>query len=253
MLLRENRVLALARDQSHTTQNSDFWLSICFPSCCEHLLLLAHSNLYRVITACHVPGLILPACCFLSSRFTMPGLSTGSSAALLLPPAICLPLQKYSFVTVDQNRVGPLPWQHVVSHGSLFVSFETNRIVEGVVSARDSRRFKILQDPNIMVCQPQCCPTSTRILIRDLSQENLDLAVLAAETKRAIDTARDASDHNRDHNVAVIKKVPVIAIKYPISQTQVTFYEILAFITHSIIRSSAFKSVSRAMPIFTRP
>jgi hypothetical protein len=33
--------------------------------------------------------------------------------------------------------------------------------------------------------------------------------------------AKDASDHNRDHNVAVIKKVPVIAVKYPVPGGQV--------------------------------
>jgi hypothetical protein len=182
----------------------------------------------------------------------MPGLTTASSAALQFPPAICLSLQKYSFATVNQNSVGPLPWQHRVSHGNLFLSFETNRIVENGVT-RDSRRFKILQDPDTMVCQPQCPATPIRSLIRDLSQENLDLAVLATETKRAIDTARDASDHNRDHNVAVIKKVPVIAVKYPTSPTQVTFYTSLAFITHDVLRSNASRSDSQMTSTSTRP
>lgn len=138
------------------------------------------------------------------------------------PPPICLPLQKFSYATVYNNSSAPLPWIHVVSQGDIFAVFETKRTLSSDGSTKDTRRFKIVQDPNIKV---GILLGSLWILVRlTRPQEDLDLEILADESKRAIDTARDASEHSRDHNVAVIKKVPVIAVKYPIHGGRVVFY-----------------------------
>lgn len=60
-------------------------------------------------------------------------------------------LQKFSHATVVQNSVGPLPWNHIVSHGDIFALFETIKMIDADSTMRDSKRFKIVQDPDVMV------------------------------------------------------------------------------------------------------
>ena len=60
-----------------------------------------------------------------------------------------------------------------------------------------------------------CCLSSYSL------QEELDLEVLAREAQEAIAFSKDAQQHNRDQNVAVIVKVPVVAMKYPMKEGQV--------------------------------
>lgn len=67
------------------------------------------------------------------------------------PSPVCLSLQKFSHATVVQNSVGPLPWNHIVSHGDIFALFETVRTLNADGTTTDSKRFKIVQDPNVMV------------------------------------------------------------------------------------------------------
>lgn len=61
--------------------------------------------------------------------------------------------------------------------------------------------------------------------------------MLAREALEAIAKAKDAHQHNRDQNVAIIVKVPVIAMKYPMPGGQVTRAISSAFFAHSFIGS----------------
>lgn len=65
---------------------------------------------------------------------------------------------------------------------------------------------------------PKSQPSSSSHLF----QEELDLEILAGEAQQAIAVSKDAHQHNRDQYVAVIVKVPVIAMKYPMTGGQVT-------------------------------
>lgn len=176
--------------------------------------------------------------------------ATKSQSASLPSSPICLPLQKFSTAIVPRNSVGPLPWTHLPSHGNLFAIFDTVRTVRSDGRTTDSKRFKILQDPDVLVWTILLTVRHPRT---NMVQEDIDLDLLASESRRAIDMARDASDHNRDHNVAVIKKLPVVAVKYPMSGGQVNYLVLLAFLTHFICRSSAFRFGFVVMPTSTKP
>ncbi|KPI39986.1 uncharacterized protein AB675_11442 [Cyphellophora attinorum] len=130
----------------------------------------------------------------------------GSQVVTTPERPICLSLQKFSSAVILRDSNGPLPWTHLASRGELFAIFDTVRHVRSDGTIQDAKRFKILRDPDVL--------------------EDIDLQILASETKRAINMAKDASDHNRDHNVAVIKKVPVIAVKYPVPGGQVKRFQI---------------------------
>lgn len=81
----------------------------------------------------------------------MPASKQKKEHATTPPSPICLSLQKFSHATVVQNSVGPLPWNHIVSHGDIFALFETVRTLDADGTMRDCKRFKIVQDPNVMV------------------------------------------------------------------------------------------------------
>lgn len=81
----------------------------------------------------------------------MPASKRKAQNVTNVPSHVCLALQKFSHATVLQNSVGPLPWNHIVSHGDIFALFETIRVVQADGTMRDSKRFKIVQDPNVMV------------------------------------------------------------------------------------------------------
>jgi hypothetical protein len=66
-----------------------------------------------------------------------------------------------------------------------------------------------------------------------ISQEELDLEALAREAQRAIAVSKDAHQHSRDQYVAVIVKVPTIAVKYPMTGGQVTSPMLSAFSAHN--------------------
>jgi hypothetical protein len=112
----------------------------------------------------------------------MPAAKRKNDQAAPAPPAgpVCLPLVKLSQALVVQNSNGPLPWTHLLSQGDLFAVFETTRTLNSDGSTTDSRRFKVLQDPNIIVCLLTLVPfhlwlTSVRrILISMHWQPNLD-------------------------------------------------------------------------------
>ena len=56
--------------------------------------------------------------------------------------------------------------------------------------------------------------------------------MLAHEAQQAINASNNAQQHNRDQNVVIIVKAPVIAIKYPIGDCQVIKLMILALLAH---------------------
>jgi len=72
-------------------------------------------------------------------------LSTFSSSSL------CLPLTKFSYATVSNEHIVPIPWIHLSSKNSLFALFETSptRLDNGQVE--DRQKLKVLRDPEIMV------------------------------------------------------------------------------------------------------
>ncbi len=62
--------------------------------------------------------------------------------------------------------------------------------------------------------------------------------MLAREALEAIAVSKDAHQHNRDQNVAIIVKVPVIAMKYPMAGGQVTIETTTVFFAHSLTGST---------------
>lgn len=83
---------------------------------------------------------------------TMPASKRKHDQVAAAPPhPICLPLAKLSYATVIIDSTGPIPWTHLVSQGDIFAVFETVRTLDSDGATRDSKRFKIVQDPNIMV------------------------------------------------------------------------------------------------------
>ena len=64
---------------------------------------------------------------------------------------LCLPLVKYSYATVSDNKPRPIPWTHLSSRSNLFAVFENMRFQNSQGQVTDQRVFKVMQDPNIMV------------------------------------------------------------------------------------------------------
>ncbi len=64
---------------------------------------------------------------------------------------LCLPLLKFSYATVSNDNIVPIPWIHLSSKNALFAIFETSpaQLEDGRVEER--QKFKVLKDPEIMV------------------------------------------------------------------------------------------------------
>jgi hypothetical protein len=67
-------------------------------------------------------------------------------------PSLLLPLAKVSFATcpIDTDISAPIPWTHLTGD-NLFAAFEdvTSTNLDG--SSEDSKRLKVLRDPEVMV------------------------------------------------------------------------------------------------------
>jgi hypothetical protein len=76
--------------------------------------------------------------------------SPGSQHAAQLAP-LCLSLHKYSYATVSNESIAPIPWIHLSSKTTLFGIFETVPVQLEDGSSEDRQKFKILNDPEVMV------------------------------------------------------------------------------------------------------
>ncbi|EXJ91296.1 hypothetical protein A1O1_04406 [Capronia coronata CBS 617.96] len=125
---------------------------------------------------------------------------------------LCLSLLKFSYATVSNESIAPIPWIHLSSKNSLFAVFETSpvQLEDGRVEER--QRFKVLRDPEVM--------------------EELDLNALSAGAHRAMAQAPNIMSPQIP-DVTVIVKVPIIAIKYPMPNGQVMDAESKAFSAHT--------------------
>ncbi|KIW99174.1 uncharacterized protein Z519_00837 [Cladophialophora bantiana CBS 173.52] len=130
--------------------------------------------------------------------------SQGSQILSQLSP-LCLPLLKFSYATVSNESIAPIPWIHLSSKDALFAIFETSPIQLEDGRAEERQKFKVLQDPEVM--------------------EELDLNALSVEAHRALIQAPAATAVNVPH-VAIIVKVPMIAIKYPMANGQIRRFQI---------------------------
>lgn len=73
------------------------------------------------------------------------------SQPLSQPSPLCLPLLKFSYATVSDDNIVPIPWIHLSSKNALFAIFETSavRLEDGRSEGR--KKFKVLKDPEVMV------------------------------------------------------------------------------------------------------
>jgi len=64
---------------------------------------------------------------------------------------LSLPLLKFSYATVPNDSVAPIPWIHLSSKNSLYCVFDTisSQTENGVMEER--QKFKVLQDREVMV------------------------------------------------------------------------------------------------------
>jgi len=76
----------------------------------------------------------------------------------MLPQArSTMALTKFSAATTSSKYSGPIPWSHVISENSLFTVFEFPS--SGTMSqASGSARFKIINDPEVLVIRSQRHP-----------------------------------------------------------------------------------------------
>lgn len=64
---------------------------------------------------------------------------------------LCLSLVKFSYATVSNDSVVPIPWIHLSSKNALFAIFETCSVQLGDGRTEERQRFKVLKDPEVMV------------------------------------------------------------------------------------------------------
>ncbi|KAL2428537.1 hypothetical protein ABEF91_008803 [Exophiala dermatitidis] len=149
-------------------------------------------------------------------------MSSQGSQKLSSSP-LCLPLLKFSYATVSNESIAPIPWIHLSSKNSLFAVFETSpvQLENGYVGER--QKFKVLRDPEVM--------------------EELDLNALSAGAHRAMAQAPNIMSPQIPE-VTVIVKVPMIAMKYPMPNGQIRRFQI-RFATNEDYYE-AMKMLSRA-------
>ena len=64
---------------------------------------------------------------------------------------LCLPLVKFSYATVSNDNIVPIPWIHISSKNSLFAIFETCPVELDDSRTERRQRFKVVKDPEVMV------------------------------------------------------------------------------------------------------
>lgn len=64
---------------------------------------------------------------------------------------LCLSLLKFSYATVFNESIAPIPWIHLSSKNSLFAVFETSPVQLDNGRVEERQRFKVLRDPEVMV------------------------------------------------------------------------------------------------------
>lgn len=64
---------------------------------------------------------------------------------------LCLPLLKFSYATVSNESIAPIPWIHLSSKNALFAIFETSPTQYGDGRTEERPKFRILQDPETLV------------------------------------------------------------------------------------------------------
>jgi hypothetical protein len=147
---------------------------------------------------------------------------------------MCLPLYKFSYATVSAESIAPIPWIHVSGKNRLFAVFETTlvQLDDGRVDGR--QKLKVLQDPEVMVSQPGLYSIRHSFLCSKLTcpQEDLDLNLLSVEAQRSMAQASNMMSSAQIPEVAVIVKVPNIAMKYPMTNGQVVPSDSQAFLAH---------------------
>ena len=149
---------------------------------------------------------------------------------------VCLPLLKFSYATVSNESVMPIPWIHLSSKTGLFAIFESTESTLDDGQIRVRKKFKVTNDPEIMVRWPKS-PYSFSPVSRSL-QEELDLDVLSIEAHRSMNTPPKSLVEAQLPNVTIIVQPPNIAIKYPLTNGQVLQISFILFLAHCIIDSS---------------
>jgi hypothetical protein len=76
--------------------------------------------------------------------------SPGSQESPILGP-LCFPLLKLSYSTVSNDSISPIPWIHLSSKHNLLAVFEIIRSQDSRGQFAESRMFKIMRDPEIVV------------------------------------------------------------------------------------------------------
>ncbi|KIX03728.1 uncharacterized protein Z518_07281 [Rhinocladiella mackenziei CBS 650.93] len=132
---------------------------------------------------------------------------------------LCIPLSKFSYAALPNETIGPIPWIHLSSKHCLFAIFENSPTQLGDGRVEERQRFKVLQDPEVM--------------------EELDVNALSVGAHRALDQV----SKGQVPLVAVVVKVPNIAIKYPMTNGQIKRFQ---------IRFTCDEDYYEAMKMFSR-
>ena len=116
--------------------------------CSSHLQF--HANLRKVDFSANLSYLIPPSSSpsfIVEFRFSK--MSQGSTTFPATP--VCLSLSKFSYATVSNDSIVPIPWIHLSSKTGLFAIFESNatHLEDGQITNR--KRLKIIRDPEVMV------------------------------------------------------------------------------------------------------
>lgn len=62
-----------------------------------------------------------------------------------------MPLLKLSYATASTDTICPIPWVHLSSKHDLFAILETVRILDFQGHLVETRVFKVLRDPEVVV------------------------------------------------------------------------------------------------------
>ena len=62
-----------------------------------------------------------------------------------------LSLSKFSYATVSEDTVAPIPWIHLSSKGSLYARFENVAIPDQFGQVKEQRKFRVINGTEIMV------------------------------------------------------------------------------------------------------
>ena len=114
-------------------------------------------------------------------------MSQGSQGSFAAGRTI-LPLAKFSYATVHGESKTPIPWFHIGRTDNLFAIFESQHVEDNRGQARDVKKLKVLNDPEVLVwtVQKMALGIPEVISCRHLPMIRKTLTSLSWQAKRIV-------------------------------------------------------------------